>query len=188
MNDTTNKFQVVNESEARLLIQEKIGKVLALSRLQDQVSNLQEKVSELPKNKPLLVVAVDLFLSTRGLKMIKKWASSMKYLVIVSNQVVQELDFYKSGDDRRSACARDSIRFLEEKLRFSNQYVRIQKKDEVVDIDWEKIEISGIAKVLRLFFEATKFYHENYSNVSIASEDEGVIAAAHVFGIPIFSG
>lgn len=136
-------------------------KALATQRLMEQVSSLEKNVNRMNlsssppvEEKPeVYTVVVDVTAFLDGLGKIKKWANqtlsahrrSQRSIlqVIVPLETIDALDMHKKGSSHMNMQARESIRYLDQKLRNDTKdiptnasFLRTQKIAE--KIDWAK--------------------------------------------------
>ncbi|ORY94615.1 hypothetical protein BCR43DRAFT_476403 [Syncephalastrum racemosum] len=136
-------------------------KALATQRLMEQVSSLEKNVNRMnlsssppAEEKPeVYTVVIDVTAFLDGLGKIKKWANqtlaahrrSQRTIlqVIVPLETIDALDMHKKGSSHMNMQARESIRYLDQKLRndtkdipTNTSFLRTQKIAE--KIDWAK--------------------------------------------------
>ncbi|KAI9254247.1 hypothetical protein BY458DRAFT_558857 [Sporodiniella umbellata] len=139
--------------------QNRFMKAMATQRLMEQVSSLEKNVNRMspfslrkednaPKDVYLCVVDVTVFLD--GLPKVKRWASQSVgnscLEIIVPLEVINLLDTHKKGGLHMNVQARESIRYLDQKLLEAkvkevgrDSHLRTQKIDEKLS-DWALAE------------------------------------------------
>ncbi|KAG0784577.1 hypothetical protein G6F17_001667 [Rhizopus arrhizus] len=137
------KYNIVDENAKRQQ-QNRFMKALATQRLMEQVSSLEKNVN----------LDVTVFLD--GLPKVKKWAnqspgqSSLE--IIVPLEVIDLLDDYKKGSSHMNLQARESNRYLDQKLletkvkeTITTSSLRTQKLSEKLS-DWDHAETYWIGE------------------------------------------
>ncbi|OBZ90235.1 Protein SMG7 [Choanephora cucurbitarum] len=157
-NVAEQKYSVIDENAKRQQ-QNRFMKALATQRLMEQVSSLEKNVSRMslksaendPKQskektkRDIYTCVVDITAFLDGLHKVKKWASQTLNVdrrsqssileVIVPLDVIDGLDNHKKGTSHTNMQARESIRFLDQKLLnktadTTTSYLRTQKVNE----------------------------------------------------------
>ncbi|KAJ3225297.1 hypothetical protein HK099_007032 [Clydaea vesicula] len=130
-----SKFELWTKERIRNEGQKKLMKVLATQLLTDQVKNLEMQVTSLPSSKPILILHHDIFI--KHLRKVKKWLGFQSCIIVLTLEVIETLDFLKKGVEKVNAQTRETIRFLEQKLKYKNQSIKTQKPNEKYDFDFE---------------------------------------------------
>lgn len=167
-NQTEQKYSVIDENAKRQQ-QSRFMKALATQRLMEQVSSLEKNVNRMtlqgkrgnmdkdtaaPIKCDVYTCVVDVTAFLDGLNKVKKWANQTLNVdrrsqgsileVIVPLEVIDSLDYHKKGTSHMNMQARESIRFLDQKLSESNSiktdaptssFLRTQKVTEKL-ADW----------------------------------------------------
>lgn len=167
-NQTEQKYSVIDENAKRQQ-QSRFMKALATQRLMEQVSSLEKNVNRMtlqgkrgnvdkdasvPIKCDIYTCVVDVTAFLDGLSKVKKWANQTLNVdrrsqgsileVVVPLEVIDSLDYHKKGTSHMNMQARESIRFLDQKLSESNNvktntptssFLRTQKVTEKL-ADW----------------------------------------------------
>ena len=173
-NQAEQKYSVIDENAKRQQ-QSRFMKALATQRLMEQVSSLEKNVNRMTMKQPIVddikkevytcVVDVTAFLD--GLAKVKKWASQTLNVdrrsqasileVVVPLEVIDALDDHKKGTSHMNMQARESIRFLDQKLLQSSNkteatpstsWLRTQKINEKLD-SWSDAKMYWIGEESR---------------------------------------
>lgn len=165
-NQNELNYNIIDENAKRQQ-QSRFMKALATQRLMEQVSSLEKNVNHLssrpiakkevdvPREVYTCVVDVTAFLD--GLPKVKKWAnhsagqSSLE--IIVPLEVIDLLDDYKKGNSHMNIQARESNRYLDQKLLETKlkeitataSYLRTQRIGEKLS-DWSQAEAYWIGE------------------------------------------
>ncbi|KAI8098403.1 uncharacterized protein B0P05DRAFT_582736 [Gilbertella persicaria] len=158
-NTAEQKYSIIDENAKRQQ-QSRFMKALATQRLMEQVSSLEKNVSRMTikptvpnQKRDVYTCVVDITAFLDGLVKVKKWASQTLNVdkrsqasileVIVPLEVIDALDDHKKGTSHMNMQARESIRFLDQKLLNKTtestptaSYLRTQKVNEKL-ADWE---------------------------------------------------
>ncbi|KAK4515807.1 uncharacterized protein ATC70_010762 [Mucor velutinosus] len=184
-NQNEQKYSVIDENAKRQQ-QGRFMKALATQRLMEQVSSLEKNVNRMALSKrtksnssnngedaadPLVkrdvyTCVIDATAFLDGLSKVKRWASQTLNVnrrsqgsileVVVPLEVIDVLDEYKKGTSHLNMQARESIRFLDQKLLESNNkteaptssFLRTQKVTEKL-ADWGEAKAFWIGEESR---------------------------------------
>jgi hypothetical protein len=173
-------------------------KALATQRLMEQVSSLEKRMtlqqqqhstkkSEETTKRDIYRCVVDVTAFLDGLHKVKKWANQTLNVdrrsqgsileVIVPLEVIDALDYHKKGTSHMNMQARESIRYLDQKLLESNNtsksdvptssYLRTQKVNEKLN-DWNDVKEYWIGEESR----SNVVEHLLSEEEVVASDDE----------------
>ncbi|KAG0169649.1 Smg-6, nonsense mediated mRNA decay factor [Apophysomyces sp. BC1015] len=170
-NQAEQNYSVIDENAKRQQ-QNRFMKALATQRLMEQVSSLEKNVNrmtlsgknadekDVPKKINVYTVLVDVTAFLDGLSRVKKWATqtlnansrtqSSILEVVVPLEVIDSLDVHKKGTSHMNMQARESIRYLDQKLLEKHHedkntespttsFLRTQKVGEQLN-DWNDAE------------------------------------------------
>ncbi|GAN08050.1 hypothetical protein MAM1_0187d07556 [Mucor ambiguus] len=184
-NQTEQKYSVIDENAKRQQ-QGRFMKALATQRLMEQVSSLEKNVNRMalgkrtkssnsnsgqdtadsPVKRDVYTCVIDATAFLDGLNKVKKWANQTLNVdrrsqgsileVIVPLEVIDVLDDYKKGTSHLNMQARESIRFLDQKLLESSNkteaptssFLRTQKVIEKL-ADWSEAKAYWIGEESR---------------------------------------
>lgn len=184
-NQNEQKYSVIDENAKRQQ-QGRFMKALATQRLMEQVSSLEKNVNRMALGKrtkssssssnedsadppvkcDVYTCVIDATAFLDGLSKVKKWANQTLNVdrrsqgsileVIVPLEVIDVLDDYKKGTSHLNMQARESIRFLDQKLLESSNkteaptssYLRTQKVTEKL-ADWSQAKAYWIGEESR---------------------------------------
>lgn len=181
-NQNEQKYSVIDENAKRQQ-QSRFMKALATQRLMEQVSSLEKNVNRMslgkrtksgssnedvapPVKRDIYTCVIDITAFLDGLNKVKKWANQTLNVdrrsqgsileVIVPLEVIDVLDDHKKGTSHTNMQARESIRFLDQKLLGSNNkieapttsFLRTQKISEKLT-DWNEAKAYWIGEESR---------------------------------------
>lgn len=181
-NQNEQKYSVIDENAKRQQ-QGRFMKALATQRLMEQVSSLEKNVNRMalgkrtqsahgesnvdpPVKRDVYTCVIDATAFLDGLNKVKKWANQTLNVdrrsqgsileVIVPLEVIDVLDDYKKGTSHLNMQARESIRFLDQKLLESSNkaeaptssFLRTQKVTEKL-ADWSEAKAYWIGEESR---------------------------------------
>ncbi|KAL7318939.1 hypothetical protein PS15m_002121 [Mucor circinelloides] len=183
-NQNEQKYSVIDENAKRQQ-QSRFMKALATQRLMEQVSSLEKNVNrmslgkrtksnssasedtaDMPIKRDVYTCVIDATAFLDGLNKVKKWANQTLNVdrrsqgsileVIVPLEVIDVLDDYKKGTSHLNMQARESIRFLDQKLLESSNkteaptssFLRTQKVTEKL-ADWSEAKAYWIGEESR---------------------------------------
>lgn len=173
-NQTEQKYIVIDENAKRQQ-QGRFMKALATQRLMEQVSSLEKNVNRMTLGKKqevtpatkrdIYTCVVDVTAFLDGLNKVKRWATQTLNVdrrsqgsileVVVPLEVIDSLDNHKKGTSHMNMQARESIRFLDQKLENANKtdtptssFLRTQKVNEKLT-DWNEAKSFWIGEESR---------------------------------------
>lgn len=174
-NQTEQKYIVIDENAKRQQ-QGRFMKALATQRLMEQVSSLEKNVNRMTLGKKQEVTpttkrevytcVVDVTAFLDGLNKVKRWATQTLNVdrrsqgsileVVVPLEVIDSLDDHKKGTSHMNMQARESIRFLDQKLLENgnrtdmptSSFLRTQKVSEKLS-DWNEAKSFWIGEESR---------------------------------------
>lgn len=181
-NQSEQKYSVIDENAKRQQ-QSRFMKALATQRLMEQVSSLEKNVNRMslgkrtksgssnedvapPVKRDIYTCVIDITAFLDGLNKVKKWANQTLNVdrrsqdsileVIVPLEVIDVLDDHKKGTSHTNMQARESIRFLDQKLLGSSNkieapttsFLRTQKISEKLT-DWNEAKAYWIGEESR---------------------------------------
>ncbi|XP_037047346.1 protein SMG5 [Bradysia coprophila] len=103
--------------------------------LQNEVKTLETIVKKGPINKHTPYLVLDTNSLTQHLSLVKTLIQSKKFVLLVPNAVISELDELKKSADN----ARITIRFLEQQFSKGSRFIRSQRNNESLSIPLVKI-------------------------------------------------
>lgn len=174
-------------------------KALATQRLMEQVSSLEKNVNRIANNnnnnkqdtpKDVYTCVVDITAFLDALPKVKKWANQSVgqsvLEVIVPLEVIDLLDGHKKGNSHMNVQARESIRFLDQKLLETKvkevttaSYLRTQKVSEKLS-EWNQAGEYWIGEEMtsKRFDELLPSEQEEESSAEEEEEDDDTASIA----------
>jgi PIN domain len=106
----------------------KLMTTLATERLKEQVMNLEIQQGIVQRSHPVVLPDADCYLYK--LKQVKNLIQSQTCIVVVSLDVIRQLDVLKKGQDKVNISAREANRYLEQRFKFPSPFLVGQKPNE----------------------------------------------------------
>ncbi|KAI9097088.1 hypothetical protein DFS34DRAFT_650459 [Phlyctochytrium arcticum] len=193
--DETEGVFVVLDEKSKNRGKQKFMKALATERLKDQVSTLEKRIIQMKEiSRPMILPDADCFVNNLGL--IKKWLVTRACIIIVSLDVIDDLDRLKKGTEKQNARARETIRYLEQRFRYRSEYLKAQQTEERT-IAWDRHgQIENRSTVVnrnhREFLACALYYQSNvapqpldgrHRPFSVLSDSEELLSACSELGI-----
>lgn len=108
---------------------------LAQERLQTQVTHLENKLLKSSLNIPLILLSSDMFLF--WLKELKQWVNARVACFVVPLAVINHLDTLKKGKAEININARESMRFLEQRLKYRSPFLIAQNPMQTLPLSFD---------------------------------------------------
>ncbi|KAJ3306947.1 hypothetical protein HDV03_003272 [Kappamyces sp. JEL0829] len=122
---------VVLDGEAKRKNMQRVMKALAAERLKSQVAALETKLgSFMHLDHPVYLPDTNCFLFS--LPLVKSWLMTRSCTIVVSVEVIRSLDIVKKSGHAYSNQAREAIRYLEQRFKYTSPYLVGQKSEEAI--------------------------------------------------------
>lgn len=136
--------------------------------LKSEVENLESKMKRKPMNVILTpYIVVDAKSLTEYTDIVKNLVKTRKFIVLIPNAVLCELDELKKNSD----CARNAIRWLEQEFKRGNRHMRSQRDSETLTLTLLKVP-KKLDREASTFLQIAQFCNYIVSHHSDSNEYE----------------